>query len=97
MWRGFCRVPYGLVKSLEQQGTGVEIRRGGDNTHAFGDDFSKVEVKADNQAIRQILTDFLPLKGYNPKIWLAETRVEDGKPITIVQYYGTRYADGAYR
>jgi hypothetical protein len=92
----FSGTPLGLIKSLERQETGIEIRRGGDNTQAFDDDVTEIQVQAKEKTVRAILTDCIPLKGYNPKIWIAETRFERGKPRTIVQFHGPKFADGSF-
>ena len=80
----------GLVVELSKKLDGIGPRTRGDNTTAFDDHLTKVNVKAKNEKVRDILTDCVPLSDYGSFLWIAETTKDGGKCETVVQYFGPK-------
>jgi len=60
------------------------------NNTLFDDYSTLVMVDAKNSAVRDILTDFVPVQNYKRIIWLAETSTQDAQPKTTIQYFGPK-------
>jgi len=52
------------------------------------DGYTAISVNATNQPVRQILTDCIPLKGYNRIIWSSYTDGNPATPVVTVEYHG---------
>jgi hypothetical protein len=83
-------VSQGLALELSKKLDGIGPRTRGDNTTAFEDTLTKVNVKAKNEKVRDILTDCVPLTNYGSFLWIAETVKVGAKTETIVQYFGPK-------
>lgn len=55
---------------------------------ALRDVTTRVNVTAKGEKVRSILTDCVPLKGYCPVLWLAQTHIDGKKHRTYVSYHG---------
>lgn len=77
-----------LSRSIQKTFPTLVPRTSGDIAKNFDDHVTKVEFDVKNETVRDILTNHVPLKRYNPLIWRAETQEHNGKRETIVQYYG---------
>lgn len=78
-----------ISKAIETKFPALGPRRSGDLAKfLIADPVTEIEIDAKDQVVRDILTDCVPLKGYSPLLWRAETERAEGKGKTIVQYYG---------
>ena len=60
-------------------------------------DSTPIVCSARQAAVRRILSDYLPLSQYGRILWLAESRSEDDKLRTTIQYLGGDSYDGPIR
>jgi len=78
-----------MSEAIEKTYPTLGPRRSGEvSQFLIGDPKTKVEVDVKDTTVRDILTDCVPLKGYQPLLWRAETEQAKGKHKTILQYYG---------
>ena len=87
----FSGVLMDLPDALGRLTPGVVSLRGGPigGLGISGDYDTKAEIQFEDQTVRRVLTDAVPLEGYFRMLWDAETRRDaDGKPATQVKFYG---------
>lgn len=56
----------------------------------FDDSVTEANIAAKEKRIRDILTDAVPLKSYDPILWRGWTAKRDGAWFTEIQFYGPR-------
>ncbi len=88
--RGAAGGEEGLIVELAKTVENIGYKKGGDLRTAFDDLVTHVEVKAKQQKVRDVLTNYVPLTNYSRFIWSAETRIVNGKSKTDVQYFGSK-------
>ena len=80
----------GLILEIAKNVENIGPRTGGDLRTAFDDHITKVNVKAKNEKLRDILTDCVPLASYGSFLWIAETTKVGETSKTVVQYFGPK-------
>jgi len=80
----------GLLIEMAKTIKNISYKKGGDWRTSFDDLLTQVDVKAKQQKVRDVLTNYVPLANYSPFIWAAETRIGTGKSRTEVQYFGAK-------
>ena len=81
-----------LIEELARQGTriGVQTTIGiGDPLDSKGDWTTHLKFTADNEPVRELLSNFLPLDHYERVLWVATTELKEGA-VTLVKYKGER-------
>jgi hypothetical protein len=78
-----------LSIAIEKKFPTLGPRRSGEvSQFLIADPITEIEIDIKDTTVRDILTDCVPLKGYQPLLWRAETEKIEGKHKTILQYYG---------
>jgi hypothetical protein len=85
--------PYRMLGELNK----LDATVGPQTSFAFpnlgADSTTPVNVNAQDQPLRQVLTFAVPLDGYNRIIWVAITSSSDNKIYTGVRYYGIKQVE----
>lgn len=78
-----------LVDAIAAKGVPVSSLGGADVGDAMVTDYKTiVQVKGKGLTVREALTDFVPLDGRGPILWLAQTRIEGPDQTTYVRFRG---------
>jgi hypothetical protein len=78
----------GLVQQISQQVPEISPDRSISSVEPYIDVTTKVNIKANNQSVRRILTDCLSLKNYGSFRWRATTKAQDdGQSTTTIHFY----------
>lgn len=78
-------LPYTLGKQLDAV---ITTPNKFNVSHIHLDLVTSVQFDAKKQTVRAILTDYVPLAHYSTILWEADTDEFNGKPRTLVRYYG---------
>ena len=84
----FDGTPGGLVQRLTKSVPTLRHPRMTFLPAPFEDYETKISVAADKRTVRAVLTDAVPLKGYNRIVWIAETELRGERPETWVRFLG---------
>ncbi len=62
----------------------------------FSDCVTRISIKANDELVRSVMTDCIPLAGYDTILWRAvaskewHKTKEEGKPVALVQFFGAK-------
>jgi hypothetical protein len=78
-----------LVDAIAAKGIPVSSLGGADVVDAMVTDYkTEVQVKGTDLRVRDALTDFVPLEGRGPILWVAETRLEGSDQTSYIRFRG---------
>jgi hypothetical protein len=84
----FTGIGFDLVNAIGEQGIPITARGAADASELLSMDFAtKFHVEGDGLKVRDALSNFIPLHGRRPILWIARTRLGKGEK-TYVQFYG---------
>ena len=80
-----------LIQALQARGIRIALLPGGtigDPLLMRNDHGTVVHVRAQQQTVRDILSNCVPLKGYSHVLWMARTITQDGAAVTYIHFLG---------
>lgn len=77
-----------FMRALHNEVDHLEPRMGGDWRRSFDDNMTPIAIAIKKQQVRQLLTDAVPLKCYESRLWRAVTELDKKLPVSTVQYFG---------
>jgi hypothetical protein len=78
-----------LVDAIAAKGIPVSSLGGADVVDAMVTDYrTELQVKGKDLRVRDALTDFVPLEGRGPILWVAETRLEGPDQTSYIRFRG---------